>query len=778
MLRITGDKFFTAPDLAAEIHNFVATPEGTLRTVVGPAPYNYPASDDAPEGEATWQNFWSMERPHGLFHALLRQGARDILLCAMGDSIYEWQGSRPQDGTPQRWVPLIGSASDSLYRVYNLPDDNLPRYPVQFAATDNGIVIVPQEGRAFFYDGEVVLPLGYANRPGAPVGWGPNTSGVNDVDSDAPGIEGSVNNKGYAHDAQWGYESGGEPCFGIGRVGTTASALGSVKLHGLLERGSYQAAVQWIDYFGNLSPVSLRSAPVLFNRQASYTYDADAGDSLSDLALKKIAWADVTPGPEGTVGRILYRTKDQINSGSNALYELPQHAAPGLNALCTLPDNTTDFFPDNIPDVWLLNTAEDLTTVPEFRLAAVGFNRLWIAGITTRPGMIRFSLPGRWGTFLSKDFFLPDPRAEQVTGMAFVQTGMLVFTQRSTFLLQPNADGDGFTAKTLDASVGCSAPSSIQTMPDGKTIWLAQDGFYAFDGERLILLSGDIEKKFAELNTGRFAAAVALVDNDSKEYRCWVANQASTYNDLCFVYDGKGFRTRDDAGQVYAACSTNDHRRLSLVASKLTVEMEEYEVSPSARYGVWVLDRQANKCAVTRNKAKIRTTWIGGNTPTQMKTVPSVYFWFRETGKTQFDEDGLNLSPSYSLKVLLYTNWRITLGNDLQDGSGARILDSDSSKRTYGDLFLTLVDPGDVPSLWDVTAFADAPVKLGRRRPFVYRAAFETRNISSFALELQEINSGTDIEFIGLSFDLKPAGDGGAGLQWGASAVIGENFNG
>ena len=41
------------------------------------------------------------------------------------------------------------------------------------------------------------------------------------------------------------------------------------------------------------------------------------------------------------------------------------------SALATLPDNVSDFYPDNIPDAWLTRTITEVDPVPQFKLCAV-----------------------------------------------------------------------------------------------------------------------------------------------------------------------------------------------------------------------------------------------------------------------------------------------------------------------------------------------------------------------------------------------------------------------
>ena len=106
-----------------------------------------------------------------------------------------------------------------------------------------------------------------------------------------------------------------------------------------------------------------------------------------------------------------------------------------------------------------------------------------------------------------------------------------MFTETSTFLIRPSDDGLQFIMQTVSTFVGCSAPSSIKTLPTGAVVWLGRGGFYRFDGEGLVLISEPIDSVISTLTASRLVQACADVDPGSHEYRCWVAADGSVDND-------------------------------------------------------------------------------------------------------------------------------------------------------------------------------------------------------------------------------------------------------
>ena len=131
----------------------------------------------------------------------------------------------------------------------------------------------------------------------------------------------------------------------------------------------------------------------------------------------QVAWTGVPTGPDHCVGRIIYRTKDLVNSGDIKFYELPLNAASVATGFATLPDNVTTVYPDNIPDSFLALPIQEFVPVPKFKLCQIAFGRLWIGNIEGSEGMIRPSMPGQWGTFKKNEELYPDPAGGEITGM-------------------------------------------------------------------------------------------------------------------------------------------------------------------------------------------------------------------------------------------------------------------------------------------------------------------------------------------------------------------------
>ena len=732
-IRMESGKFIPAEGLGAVVENFYPTREGTLRTVWGPIPIvpDYTVSPpNAPDvqppliaGDAGSTGVPPRYgRVHGIHHAVL--AGRDILLAHVGSQIWEYRGWL------RSWVALIGPAPSGAEFTATFPTDGSDRnaagWPTQFETLPNGIVIVPRRSRAFFYDGDVVVPLGYAVVPGAPQPHGPNTSGTAFDEQNADG---------YTHDARKGHDSAMHEAFRVCRIGTTTNSsalntsfitassttvLNDSVLGGWLEAGEFRCKRQWIDRHSNLSPLSPASDEVRLAYQVATQLVGGPADSLisTDLVRKQIAWSALTPGPDGTIGQILYRTMDLKNSGNAGYHELPQDAAGNAQAFATIPDNQTPLYTDNIPDVWLGAAPVEPVAVPLFRLCRQAFSRLFIA----YNGALRWSMVGRWGTFLKDDILYPDPSAAEITGFLKVAGGLLVFTVRSTYLITPNDTGEGFRSAVVSPTIGCVAPNSAQVLPSGEPIWLAQQGFYVFSEGRVLPVYQEIDRYVRRFTPGRVKAAVSAIDQITREYRCWVSLDGDTENTHCFCFQGQGWTHRTD---VQASCvAVTQDRRSYMIAGGEVPKL----ASTGSFIGVWVLDHESQYFQTDNDarEAIIETSWLNSTLSDIRRTTYKVLLWFVETSNT-------------TLSVEVLRDWR----NDVRETPTVPRYPTD-----------------DIPAFFGTVRYdsSDTNAKWRRRRPYYTKAEVLVSSAEVVKFRIR----GTGMwEFIGLKVMDAPRNAGG-----------------
>ena len=787
--RVQFGKLISPIEMAGSIENFRMTLEGSLRSVRGPTPYlpKYRSAGGAIPSIPGRKDVYDYGPMHGIFHAVLQNGQREILLVHVAEELWTFEGWN------KGWRVLL-SATDSEAQIsVRLTDDVRPRAPTQFVATPNGVIIIPQadnDSRPYFYDGEVILPLGYSHAPSAPAIIGPTSPAghENDRDSNTQGL--SIRRHTMNRSRRSSAFFHGK--FGTGRIGTistipdadrdTANERNYAIGCPYLLHGEWHGATQWIDYFGNLSPISQDSQSVRLYRRPIGWKTTDKTPYPGETLQHEFVWASVESGPRGTIGRMLYRTKDTLNSGTSQLFEVPS-AAFGRSAdrsvelsvsaqFATVPENGSRTFPDNVPDSALIAPARQIGPIPKFKIAEVALGRLFAGNTPADPGVLHYSIPGRWGTFERGAILFPDPAGQAITGLRRVEGGLLAFTQSSVYSIVPSDDGIGFRSFPLSTTVGCVAPDSLAELSNGLIVWLAYDGFYGFDGQQIVPLTDGLENEIKTFARSRLIQATATVDPRTSEYLCWLPVGDSIYNNRGYVFDGSGWKIRTGA-KYTALCTTADHRQYVLGCGRIngdygpdldsriepqTLEPGQSTVDPKnpdtsgvvvpsdedeAYWGVWVLDHETrNFYPKSSNRQPIfETAWIGAGEPTR-KTALTIKVWFRETSTTE------------QLRVRVYRDWR------KDDEVHSVLIDLDS--------------PDDPSPGWGV-ATPDDNAEWQKRRPYWVRKDIYVPSCEVFKLRFEGIPQtesvslrvsqdhvvSADIEIIGLVVDESPRAGGG-----------------
>jgi hypothetical protein len=474
---------------------------------------------------------------HGIHYARLKQGQRDVLLLHTGNQIWEFRW------WDRKWYPLIGPTTVTQAQCnWEAPDDDARDWPTQFVTVHNGIIIIPQGGRAHFYDGTICAPLGFDETPSPPSPLGPESSKEEfdpQIGAAANPLDG-VNDIGFSRHRLRGRLGFMDPSLGYGRIGTvfttgiiTADNIDAtsntnhprVLSSGYLLPGRFRYQTQLIDHWGNLSAPSQLSEEVRLRQRPATRLGPSANPFFLWTGIENVqmqfAVQGVPTGPDHTRGRLIGRNKDLENSGDVTMYVLPQDGQGHEHSFATLPDNVTEFYPDNVPDAWLttpMNT--DVIPVPNFRLGALAMGRFWMANWDGAEGALVASEVGLWGTPLRSTLSFPDPQGAEITGLHAVDGGLLVFTRSSVFMISPNDRGDGFRQQTLSSTVGCVAPGSIATMRNGPTVWLGVDGFYAYANGTVQYIFADHEERVKQFNVGRIQRSVACFDWHQGQYNC------------------------------------------------------------------------------------------------------------------------------------------------------------------------------------------------------------------------------------------------------------------
>lgn len=195
-------------------------------------------------------------------------------------------------------------------------------------------------------------------------------------------------------------------------------------------------------------------------------------------------------------------------------------------------------------------TVTDLTAAKRGKYIADYMERIFVANVG--PDMQSFlwwSNLGDPATWDALNFLaVSTDDGDVITGLAVLPMGLLVFKNRSTFMVY----GDDFDPATTNVQlrklfpVGCVAPKSIAYY-GSRVMWLAQDGVYSYDGASLAKLSanergGGIDSLIRK--SPRPQAAVGFVHQD--KYWLCMTPQGGAENTEAYILDLKtGAWTRD-----------------------------------------------------------------------------------------------------------------------------------------------------------------------------------------------------------------------------------------
>lgn len=723
----TSSRMITPDQIFREINNMYPTEEGGYRSIRKGATLMYNKS----------ASFFP--KLHGIHHATLDQGQRDILLLHAGNEVWEmpWEEGIGFNS----WRVLLGPSSSSPLLNWNVTNDDAKRFPTQFITLPNGVLILAEGHKPYFYDGEVVAEFGFEGPPSTPTIRGPeDTTGKWTPLANSSG----VNDQGYTHHRLADPSStnarpgAADSAFGFGRIGTIyesetidASVFTPADLAdpdqaavgGYVLTGRWRGRVAYIDKWGNISELSPESEDVTITKELATAYTGTKFIFLpAKYAQRWLYWDSISQGPKHCIGRILYRTKDLENSGSAAYWFLPSDAQLTQSVFATLKDREGSSYSDNIPDSWLNTVAPEYDSMRPFLHGAVQFGRLWMTGIQDEPGVVRASAIGRFGTVERNIRIYPDPSGAEVVAIAAVPQGLMAWTELGTYLITLNDSGESFRSSIISTTVGCSAPRSVVVNRQGHVIWLARDGFYRWTGEgRPEFLFQAHRDESLRMNRARLGLSSAILDPTTGEYQCWVAHEGSRYPNRRYKFTEEGYWHWDDFDgtvQITGLCVSQDHRQVQFACGLF-----------GANYDVYVLGRDWNNSG-TVQEAKLVTGWL--NSATSNITVDSrrVKLWLRETG--------VDTADNTRVSVKVRRNYR---GEVLETHYVDRYPNIDTD--------YTSVEPN--PSKYGDTV-GDG-VKWRRRRPYYVTIDPDIQNVETFQLE---ISSTSDIEVIGLQYEYNP----------------------
>jgi len=429
--------------------------------------------------EDAFEPFSSMGRIDSLYIWSTHNGARTYHL-------FETDNASSGESTLQYTVGNTGSGAGlvTVDSFRNLPTADEPM--TQYEPFGRYLIIVNGHDLPTKFDGERVTPLGWIRHPHPPTPWSPDA-----LD------EAKAQTQFFATANDYYSVISDDKILGLG-ITTTG------------EENVYSWKVSFVSETGSESPLSSASE--------------QAGWETAPAPLTHAVYLENLPvGPDGTVARRVYRTK---NMGPEASSE--QYYYVGQ-----IENNTETSYVDYTPDRILADLApladESITfPAPACRFAASFKNTLFLDGGQSEPTRIYYSNALQPDSFSALNYFDVGTReGGDITGFAPYYNQLLVFIIRST------ATG-GFSVSPFIQGVGTKAINTVTTVPDVGVVFLAADGVYRIQGgldggSKLVFekISKGLVKTVSRINRDLMARATAAYSPKWREWHCYVPADGS-----------------------------------------------------------------------------------------------------------------------------------------------------------------------------------------------------------------------------------------------------------
>lgn len=232
--------------------------------------------------------------------------------------------------------------------------------------------------------------------------------------------------------------------------------------------------------------------------------------------------SDLPTGPQGTVARRIYRTKNRGDgiTGAAEIYYLVKQI--DNNADSTYIDIT----PDQDLNVPAPSAADSVTISSQWKYCATWNNSVWLAGGEMNPYGIIYSKPGVPEQFgLANTFDVGLREGGAITALVPFYDVLLVFRERSIEIITYN--NGGYSISTLDSNVGTTATNTIKLVGGVGVMFLNKDGVFAITGSvrggavyEVKKMSEQIEKEMGRISLSALARSTATYSEREKEY--WV----------------------------------------------------------------------------------------------------------------------------------------------------------------------------------------------------------------------------------------------------------------
>ena len=318
-------------------------------------------------------------------------------------------------------------------------------------------------------------------------------------------------------------------------LGTNTITSGSVG-----DTNKYKYRISFVNNAGAESPLSEESAELQWNTEPP-----------TGTQYKYAVYIELPTGPDGTVARRLYRTK---NYGTAAVgTESNYYFVKDIN------NNTDDAVYDAVPDGALGTLAPDesssiLFPATRTRFTAVYKDCLFVEGGVDNDTMLFYSKPTLPDQYEATNFIeLGNRNSGGITGFHSYFNFLLVFRERGIDAIM--GDYPNFTAVPISTEVGTRAINTVTNVPGIGIMFLASDGIYAIssnmeysDSPGIKQISNHMLKTMNRINEDCLGKACALYSPKWQEWHCYFPADGNNLPSLGVVYhiEKNAFSTRTE----------------------------------------------------------------------------------------------------------------------------------------------------------------------------------------------------------------------------------------
>tara|TARA_R100000808_G_scaffold8183_2_gene23250 strand:- start:3426 stop:5510 length:2085 start_codon:yes stop_codon:yes gene_type:complete len=291
------------------------------------------------------------------------------------------------------------------------------------------------------------------------------------------------------------------------------------------KENKYKWRMSYINNAGSESPLSGESEEIAWTTIAS--------------KRKYAAYIEIPTGPDGTVGRRLYRTKNYGAEGGGTESEF--FFVKDIN------NNTDESVWDSVPDGALGSTAPGLTssvTMPSTRsrFGAVYKDCLFIDGGADNDTMLHYSKPVKPDEFEALSFVeLGNRNVGGITGLYPYFNFLLVFRENGIDAI--TGDYPNFSVVPISTDVGTRAINTVTNIPGVGVVFLASDGVYSIssnmaysDSPGIKRVSTHMLKTMERINPDCIAKACAVYSPKWQEWHCYFPADGNPLPSLGIVY--------------------------------------------------------------------------------------------------------------------------------------------------------------------------------------------------------------------------------------------------